>query len=124
MLGFTKKQITNHFLEEIFCPADSKRLRSAAFEIQLSHSIWGSPFKCPTTACATTVSSLLRAYINNCLHHIGLFPNAVNDCLCKLLQNKNLFTFEGQILFTAYALLYKLISIFGAYFFKSSTKVI
>ena len=46
---FIKKQITKLFLEEIFLPTDSTslRLRSAAFEMQLSHVIWGSTFKRP-----------------------------------------------------------------------------
>ena len=37
-----KNKSPSHFLEEIFRPEDSKRLRlrSAAFEIQLSHSVW------------------------------------------------------------------------------------
>ena len=38
---------------------ESLRLRSA-FEMQLSHGIWGSTFKGPPTLCAKTVSSLLR----------------------------------------------------------------
>ena len=42
-----KNKSQSHFLE-IFWPADSKslRLRSAAFEMQLSHGVWGLPFKC------------------------------------------------------------------------------
>ena len=49
------------FLEEIFWPANSKglRLRSAAFEMQLSHGVWGSLFESPPTVCRKTVSSLL-----------------------------------------------------------------
>ena len=53
---------SNHFLEEIFQPADSKsliRLRRAAFEMQLSFDVRGSPFKCLPTVCTKTVSSLL-----------------------------------------------------------------
>ena len=57
---FIKKQITKPFLEEILQPADSKSLwlRSAAFEMQLSLGVWGSPFKCPPTVCGKTISSL------------------------------------------------------------------
>ena len=66
-----KNKSWRHLLEEIFQPAESKslRLRSAAFETQLSGSVWGSPFKYPPPppprhslpdACAKTVSSLLR----------------------------------------------------------------
>ena len=57
-----KNKSRSHFLEEIFRPADSKslKLRSMAFEIQLSHGVWGSPFKHDPTVCAKTVSSLLR----------------------------------------------------------------
>ena len=44
----------SHFLEEIFRPADSKSLggrvsKSEAFEMQLSHGVWGSSFKCYPT---------------------------------------------------------------------------
>ena len=44
-----------------FQPADSKslRLRSAPFEMQLSHGLWGSPFKHSPSVCTKTVSSLL-----------------------------------------------------------------
>ena len=57
---FIKKQITKPFLEEILQPADSKSLwlRSAAFEMQLSLGIWGSPCKCPPTLCGKAISSL------------------------------------------------------------------
>ena len=50
------------FLGKIFWPAESKSLglRSAAFEMQLCHGVWGSPFECPPTVCAKTVSSLLK----------------------------------------------------------------
>ena len=36
-----KKKSRSHFLEEIFWPADSKslKLRSAAFEMRLSHGV-------------------------------------------------------------------------------------
>ena len=46
---FIKKQFTKPFFEEIFRPANSKslRLRSAIFEIQLRHGVWGPPFKQP-----------------------------------------------------------------------------
>ena len=62
MLIFIKKQIAKPFLEETFRPADSKslRLRSAAFEMQLHHGVWGSPLKRTPTTGAKTVSSLLR----------------------------------------------------------------
>ena len=51
----------NPFLEEIFWSADSKslRLKSAAFEMQLRHGVWGSSFKLRPTVCTKTVSSLL-----------------------------------------------------------------
>ena len=54
--AFSKKQIAK------FRPTDSKslRLRSAAFEMQLSHGVWGSPFKRHSTVCAKAVTSLLR----------------------------------------------------------------
>ena len=57
-----KKTSQSHFLREIFQPADSKSLRltSTAFEMQLSHGVWGSRFKRLTTVCAKTVSSLLK----------------------------------------------------------------
>ena len=44
-----KNKSRSHFLEEIFRPEDSKslRLRYAAFEVQLCHGVWGSPFKVP-----------------------------------------------------------------------------
>ena len=48
MLGSSlKNKSRSHFLKEIFRAADSKSLRlaSAAFEMQLSHGVWGSPFK-------------------------------------------------------------------------------
>ena len=49
-------------LKKLFWPADSKslRLKSAAFEMQLSHDVWGSPFKHSSIVCAKAVSSLLR----------------------------------------------------------------
>ena len=52
----------SHFVEEMFWPADSEtlRLRSATFEMQLSHGVWVSPFKFPPNVCAKTVSSFLR----------------------------------------------------------------
>ena len=34
--------------------SESLRLRRAAFEV-ISHGVWGSPFKRPTTVCAKTV---------------------------------------------------------------------
>ena len=48
-----KNKSQNHLLEEIFQPPDSKslRLRCAVFEMQLSHGVWGSPFKCSPTVC-------------------------------------------------------------------------
>lgn len=48
---FIKKQVTSHFLEEIFWLADSKylKLSSAAFEIQFSQDGWCLPFKRPHT---------------------------------------------------------------------------
>ena len=44
-----KNKLRSHFLEKIFWPVDSKslRLRCAAFEMQLSDGVWGSPFKRP-----------------------------------------------------------------------------
>ena len=39
---------------------ESLRLRSAAFEVQLSHGIWGSAFKGPPTVYTKAVSSLLK----------------------------------------------------------------
>ena len=58
----SKNKSRSHLLEEIFRLADSKsfRMRSAAFEMQLSHDVRGSPFKRPPAASAKTVSSLLR----------------------------------------------------------------
>ena len=63
MLEFSlKNKSRSHLLEDMVRPPDSKilRLKSAAFEIPLSHGVWGSPFKRPITVCAKTVSSLLR----------------------------------------------------------------
>ena len=44
-----RKAIFQNILEEIFRLADIKSLslRRAAFEMQLSHSVWGSPIKRP-----------------------------------------------------------------------------
>ena len=41
---FIKKQITKSFFKEIFWPVESnsQRLKSAAFEMQLSQGVWGS----------------------------------------------------------------------------------
>ena len=57
-----KNKQRSHFLEQTFGPADDKslRMRSAAFEMQLSHGVWGSPFQRPPTVCAKNVPSLLR----------------------------------------------------------------
>ena len=57
-----KNKSRGHLLEEIFRHPDSKslRLRSAAFEMLLSHGVWVSPFKRSPTVCTKTVSSLLR----------------------------------------------------------------
>ena len=45
---------------KIFWPAGNKslRLRSAVFEVELRHGVWGSSFKRFSTACAKTNSSL------------------------------------------------------------------
>ena len=58
---FIKKQITKpSLIMKIFWPAGNKslRLRSAVFEVELRHGVWGSSFKCFSTACAKTNSSL------------------------------------------------------------------
>ena len=51
-----KNKSRGHFLEERFRPADSKslRLRSVAFEMQLSHGVWCFPFKRTPNVCAKT----------------------------------------------------------------------
>ena len=56
-----KNKSRSHFLEETFGPASNKslRLRSAAFEMQLSHGVWGQLFQRAPTVCARTVPSLL-----------------------------------------------------------------
>ena len=71
----------SHFLEEIFQPADIKnlRLRSAAFQTQLSHGVWSSPFKRPATVSTKTVSSLLRGRTKTVVFcQVEFFPNNVN----------------------------------------------
>ena len=42
-----KNKSRSNFLEQTFGPANNKslRLRSAAFEMQLSHGVWGLPFQ-------------------------------------------------------------------------------
>ena len=58
-----KNKSQSHFLEKIFWPADSKKslkLRSAAFEMQLSYGVWDSPFKHDPAVGPKAVSSLLR----------------------------------------------------------------
>ena len=86
-----KNKSRGHFLEDIFRPADSKslRLRSAAFEMQLSHGVRGSPFKHPPIVSTKTVSSLLRGRTKMIAYIAGFLPNNVNanDRLCNLLQS-------------------------------------
>ena len=57
--------------------------------MQLSHGVWGSPFKHLPTACAKTDSSLLRESMYNHLCYVGFFPNNIKakDGLYKLLQD-------------------------------------
>ena len=91
-LSSFKSKSWSHFLEEIFRPTDSKslRLRSAAFGMQASHGVWGSPSKCPTTVSMKPVSSLLRGRTKTIVHVTqDFFPVDVNakDRLCKLWQN-------------------------------------
>ena len=65
MLEFSKKQITRPFIRRNISASRRLfnvylRLRHAAFEVLLSHSVWSSLFKYPPTVCAKKVSSLLR----------------------------------------------------------------
>ena len=78
-------------MKEIFWPANSKslRLRSAAFEMQLTQGVWNSSFKRPPTG---------RRHVNRPLSQVGFFPKEVNpnNHLCKLLHDnitkrKNMF---------------------------------
>ena len=56
-----KNKSRSHFLDETFGPVSNKslRLRSAAFEMQFSHGVWGLPFQCAPIVWAKTVPSLL-----------------------------------------------------------------
>ena len=63
MESSVKSKSQSQFLEEVFWPSDSKSLRlrrSEAFEMQLSHDIWGSSLKYLPTVYLKTVSSVLR----------------------------------------------------------------
>ena len=63
-----------------------KELKSAAFEMRLSHAVPSSPFKYPTTVCTKTV---FRKYISNHLCRLEFLLNGgnANDHLCKLFQD-------------------------------------
>ena len=51
------------------CSSKGFRLRSAAFEMQLSHGVWNSPFKRQHTLYAKKVFSLLRDITSTTVYH-------------------------------------------------------